>query len=547
MKLKFLSEETPKTIDEVRQILLANRGIDDKKSFFELSSMLDISESDVGIDVSQFEIAVNRIKQAIQKMEQIIIYGDYDADGISATAVLWQALHTVGAKVTPFIPRRDTHGYGLSKPGIKEIAEQYHPELIITVDNGIVAAPAIIDAKKRGIEVIITDHHQPEKDAKLRAKIEKNIVAQVHTTQLSGTGVAWFLARAFSKAMAEFGLDLLGLATIADQVPLLSWNRVAAAQGLEALRRTKRVGLQALADQAQVDLNEATSTSVGFTLAPRINAMGRLAHGLDALRLLCTNNTARAYQLAAVLSETNTDRQELTMDQFNIALKLAEPQANWPITIAVHKDFHEGIVGLIAGRLVEKLHKPAIVINLSDALAKGSARSVPNVNVVELLRSVREDLIDVGGHPMAAGFSLEPKKVELFVAHLKKAAEKIIDSDQLEPVVEVECRLSVELISQELLDMVREFAPFGMANREPVFLFEDMQVVKTRIFGRDEQHFSAQCLRSVHAQIEAIFWNQSKVLAEKVTSAVPLSVAGTLSSNTWNGRTKLQIIGQNVD
>ncbi|MEX0895367.1 MAG: single-stranded-DNA-specific exonuclease RecJ [Patescibacteria group bacterium] len=544
MAITVLSKKKPQNSAELKKVLLSNRGITYQTTFFSPPELLTISAEQVGIDQMQLNQAVARIQAAIDAKEKVVIYGDYDADGISATAVLWQALHAAGAQITPFIPKRDVHGYGLSIAGIDEVEREYAPDLVITVDNGIVAAPAIVELKKRGIEVIITDHHQPEQDKALRAKITKNSVAQVHTTQLCGTGVAWFLAREFSEEMAVFGMDLVGLATIADQVPLVDWNRAAALHGLEALRTTQRVGLLALADQAKVDLKSLTSTGVGYTLAPRINAMGRLAHGLDALRLLCTNQVVTANRLAAILSETNVDRQELTSDQFELALSLAADQSDWPVTIVAHQDFHEGVVGLLAGRLVEKLHKPALVIQIGEQLAKGSARSVAGVNVVELLRNVREHLVDVGGHPMAAGFSLEPDKLEQFIVAISTAATERIGTEPQEETVAVECELDPELVTLDTIEMIETFAPFGMANSEPLFLINNVPILRTRVFGREEQHCSMQFASVGQTKVEAIFWNESSVVIENHRAGGEASIVGKLSINNWKNRRSAQVIAR---
>jgi len=545
MRYSAQSTTIPKQLPELITVLLENRGVVDRDAFFSPPHPMEISSASVGITATELKKAKKIITAAITQQQKIVIYGDYDADGICATAILWQALHAAGAQVTPFIPRRDVHGYGLSEKGIAELVETLHPDLIITVDNGIVALPALRLAHSHGIGVIVSDHHQPEIDKRLRAEVQQLTQAIVHTTQLCGAGVAWFLAREFSQEEALRGLDLVAIATIADQVPLLQWNRACAVHGLSALRQTKRVGLLALADRAELNLTEVTERSVGFTLAPRINAMGRLAHGLDALRLLCTSSNERAYKLASVLGQTNTDRQEMTQTQFDTALALAQDQLNQSVIVVAHADFHEGVVGLIAGRLTEQLHKPALVLTITDSFIKGSARSIPGVNIVSLLRQVREHLIDVGGHPMAAGFSLHTSMLTVFSQAVQAAARETVSTESLEHSLEVECEIEASLISLATARELERLAPFGTANPEPLFVCKNLEIAGLRSFGRDQQHLGVE-FRLAHAQVAAgVFWRQAE-LRESLQSTQRVDCIFKISESRWRNTSSLQLVIEDI-
>lgn len=541
MRWHYLSEDIPQDLEQLEVTLLRNRNIEDAQTFFSPKKPMELTTTDVGINPKQLTKAVNRIKQAIKNQEKVIIFGDYDADGISATAILWHSLKATGIVAAPFIPKRDVHGYGVSQKALEEIIAAGKPELIITVDNGIVAHDALRFAKESGIDVILTDHHQPEKDENDQLVVPPAL-AVVHTTQLCGSTVAWMLARELAPEAAREQLDLAGLATIADQVPLVAANRSFAKYGVEALRKTKRVGLKALAEIASLDLSTLTSTSVGFSLAPRINAMGRLAHGLDALRLLCTGNWNTARKLARVLSSTNTDRQDLTLEHYQLAVSMVESQEDRSILIVASDEFHEGVIGLIAGRLVEQFHKPAVVLSIGETFAKGSARSVPGVNVVELLREVQDDLLEVGGHPMAAGLGISLDKLERVTDRLFTIASDGIKADLLEPKIDIDCVLPATLATTETVDELSKFEPYGSANPEPVFVIEECTVLAVQTIGRESQHLKLIIkLPKSNQKIDVLSWRAGEY-AKDFSAGSTVAIAGQLQINEWKGRRKVQLV-----
>lgn len=533
MQWKFKTQQAPTTTAELKQILLKNRDLKDDADFFRPPPPKQLTLSQVGLDKDQVATAVDRIKKAIEAEEEMVIFGDYDADGVCATAILWQVIYDLGGQVKPFIPHRERHGYGLSEAALKELLEENDPALVITVDNGIVAHQPAQILQEKGLDLIITDHHQPENELPAATAI-------VQTDQLCGATVAWMLAQELDKKLAHKMLDLTAIATVADQVPLRKANRVFAYHGLKALRQTKRPGIKALLKQANYQQVELSAQSIGYGLAPRINAMGRLKHSLDALRLLLTTNQKRAQQLALKLGQTNSKRQDLTYEMYGQALSQAKSWENEHLIVVHSTEYHEGVVGLIAGRLVEKFHKPAVVLSVGEKQAKASARSVPGVNIVQLLRQMKDDLLEVGGHPMAAGFCLETDKLEATMKKLQKMARAEIEPELLQPSLEIETVLPFSLLSEETVEVVQNFAPFGQANQEPVFVLEEVEVVEVKQIGSDQKHLKIVGRVDQTNSLDFLYWRHGQ-LAEKIKPQDKIKIAGVLEINEWNGRRSVQV------
>lgn len=540
------SDKQPTTMAEIHKLLLVNRGVSDEPSFFSPRSPVEMQLGEVGIDEAQVTVALDRIEQARQQQESVLVFGDYDVDGITATAVMWEALQAIGITAQPFIPHREKHGYGLSTRAVDEVlAGASRPSLIITVDNGIVAHASLTRLAEAGVDVIVSDHHQPE-DAGYPPAL-----AVVHSTKLCGCTVAWFLAQAIKRRFLDdydpstdtkLGLDLTVLATVADQVPLLGANRSFVVHGLPALRRSERVGLQSLMTWANVAPSTITTTTINFGLAPRLNAMGRLAHGLDALRLLCTTNRDRARQLTQVISDMNSRRQELTAQWLTTARLAAEAQAAERVLVVASTEYHEGVIGLLAGRLMEEYAKPTIVIAVGESTAKASARSISQVNVVELIRQVRHDLLEVGGHPMAAGFSLEVSKIKIVTDQLHTLARERVQPEWLVPGLELEAYLPADLVTAELADEVATFEPFGAGNPQPVFGWQKLALTKVETFGSDKQHLRLKLAVPTQSQpVTALAWGKAD-LAEELKAGNQIDVAAALEWNEWQGRQSLQLM-----
>lgn len=542
MKWKLLSREKVTDLNQLEEVLLQNRNITEKEDFFQPKSPFDLEIGEVGFDPEQFSGAVERIKSAIENKEKILVFGDYDADGICATATLWTTLDGLGAKAFPFIPNRERHGYGISIGAIDEILQTGKPDLVITVDNGIVAFEAINYLIDQGVEVIITDHHQPEFKNDLPVLPKATFV--VYSTKLCGASVAWTLARELDQNLAEKNLDLVGIATIADQVPLVDANRSFAKFGIEALQRSSRPGLLSLLEKASVKSADIDSTKINFVIAPRINAMGRLEDGLDALRLLCTNNQSKADQLADLLDTTNDRRKDLTYDMLNQADDNSNDWDNEKIIIVYSDEYHEGVIGLIAGRLCEKYYKPAIAISISGDTAKASARSVAGVNIVKLIRQVKADLLAVGGHPMAAGFGVELAKMEMVIDKLRQIAQDEIDQSLLEPVLEAEATVDSALISLETLDLLSKFEPFGQRNSLPLFQLDDLEVIDAKPIGKEQNHLRL-LVRANGQTITCLGWRKAHFL-DQLSPGDRVNLLANLQLNEWNGRRSVQLVVEDL-
>ncbi|PIY79988.1 MAG: single-stranded-DNA-specific exonuclease RecJ [Candidatus Pacebacteria bacterium CG_4_10_14_0_8_um_filter_42_14] len=532
MRFVLKSPKTPTSQEELRELLLVNRGITDVDLFLNPPSPSSFTSEQVGIDANEMKKAIKRIKKAIDTKEKIVVFGDYDADGICASAVLWQTLIDAGADALPFIPDRIAHGYGLSTKAIETIIESNKPALIVTVDNGIVAHEAADFSKKQGIDLIISDHHQPEEKL-------PTAFAIVHTTQLCGTTVAWMIARELDKNSAEKQLDLCAIATIADQVKLIGPNRSFAFHGLKSLAKTERPGLLSLFEASAIDIKAINTGTVGFQIAPRINAAGRIGDGIAALRLLCTEKRSAADRIARELTTLNTERQDMTVQAVEHAQSQVVLQQDEYLLIAASTDYHEGVIGLVAGRLTEEFHKPSIVFAIGENSIKGSARSIPGINIVELIRTEAENLTSVGGHPMAAGLALIPEMFELVKKNLFATAKKMIDSELLVESATADCVLAHEMISFETIETIGELAPFGSGNPQPIFLLQNIEIADVRAVGKEGKHSKIFIKLADGRVLEALQWN---ITPDQINLAGVNEMVVRLKMSEWRGKRRIELV-----
>lgn len=547
MKWHIQSTSNPKHLEELKQILLTNRNIEDEKSFFKGISPFKISLEELGFDLSALVKIKERLEIAKEKKQKIIIFGDYDADGISATAVLWQAMNALGYNVLPFIPNRLKHGYGLSVKALNDLlAEHNDISLVITVDNGIVAHPAFKFLKEKKIDVIVTDHHQKDDQ-------EPDALAVFHSPKVCGCAVAWFLARELSgdaaaaaaAAQKKLLIELLAfvaIATVTDLMPLLSINRFLLMYGLVVLRSNVNLGLKSLFALAKIDSDRIDAYTLGFQIGPRINAMGRLADGMDALRLLCTKDKSKAAALSNLLHGTNEDRQNLTFDLTKQAEELVSRETEEKIIILSSPSYHEGIIGLIAGKMTEKFSKPSIVISEGPQTSKASARSLPGFNITEFIRLFKKDLLEVGGHPLAAGFAIETAKIELVKKLMQAKAREMLANQNLEKILEIDAVLQNNLLTLETTKLIDTFAPFGLANAKPVFVLKNMLLKNYKTLGREEQHLKLLVAFEGETQeYEVLAWGKAS-LASQFNLNDKIDLAISLDVNTYRGVDKLQLI-----
>ncbi len=541
-------------IEDIIDILLKNRDLKTKKEIDEFLHPPDpfiLTPFDVDINKTSLKQALTRIKKAIANHESIVVYADYDADGITAGAIMWEALHALGANVMPYIPHRVEEGYGLSQKGIDTIKEQYNPTLMITVDHGITAKEKVAYAKELGIDVIITDHHvKPEKLPECTI---------VHTTKLSGAGISWFVAKELiqdskknntsvilgSEATPESKerfwtsqndgelLALAAIGTIADMVPLVGPNRSIAKYGLAAINTTHRVGLEALMADAGLTNGALGTYEISHILAPRLNAMGRLVHAMDALRLLCTKQKEKAVALAQKLGLTNKERQQMTVETTLHARELAK--LGTKLLFVSHESYNQGVIGLVAGKLVEEFYRPAIVVSKGDVMSKASARSIAGFNIVEAIRSCSDILIDVGGHPMAAGFTIETKNLTILQERLEKLADEALDVGKLERLLRIDAEIPLNAVTEELWQKIRDFEPFGFGSPEPVFATRGVVVDDLRLIGTEGKHLKLKIQGK-----DAVGFGMGKLYGQ-IQSSKPIDIAYTVDMNTWNGRSSLQL------
>ncbi len=529
--------------EEIVNILLTNRGVKTEKQkieFFNPKDPLEISLKELGIDGKAVGLAINRIRQAREKEENVLVYGDYDADGICATAILWEILYELGVKALPYIPERFSEGYGLNIESIKNLKKRDpNLSLIITVDHGIVAEKKVDLARDLGIDLIITDHHQPgEKKPKP--------LSLIHTTKIGGAAVSWVLARELVRnlnpgklTVVEQSLELVALGTIADQIPLIGPNRSFVRHGLTKLRSTKRLGFLALFELAGINSQEINPYHIGFVIAPRLNAMGRLEHAMESLRLLCTKDKVRAQKLALHLNKVNLERQGVVEKVVEHAKKILGKDVASKVIVIAHKSYHEGVIGLAASRLVEEYYKPTIVISKSGEISKASARSIAGFNIIETIRKIEEYLLEGGGHPMAAGFSINTKNIKLFAKKFEKLSLNLLTEDILKRTLRIDMELFFDQINEGLHSTLEEFEPIGLNNPTPTFISRGVEVVSTRIIGKDGAHLKLS-LKQNEKTIDAVGFGMAAFYDSLKKSNI-IDVVYTIDENVWNGSRSLQL------
>lgn len=532
----------PQHSEDLTEQLLYNRGIKEKAEIEQFFNP-QLKDYEKDLQIPGIEAAKKRILQAVERKELIVIYGDYDADGVCATAVLYHGLTLIGAKVLPYIPHREKEGYGLSETGLIA-AKEKGAKLVITVDNGIVAIEQAKYAKEIGLDLVITDHHTPVEE-------KPDCLALVHSTKICGAAVGWCLVRTLiSQELAEELLDLVALATICDMVPLIGTNRALVSEGLKQLNKTPRVGLLALFYESKITPGKVDAYQVGHTLGPRINAIGRLEHAIDSVRLLCTKDKEKARKLARLLCEANDQKKQLSLEATIEAKEMIaqergihpNEQVQGKRILVLHSEkWIPGIIGLVAARVAEEYHLPTIILSRGEEVSKGSARSVNGLDIVETIRRCTDILIDVGGHPKAAGFTIATDKIDDFKKRLEGLVREVIFEDVDE--LEIEAEVSSSRLNKELIKELNKFEPTGVANPKPVLASKNMRITSIKAVG-DGKHLKfkvadAELGRSADG-IEAIafsFGNLSSILKEGQL----VSVAFNLEINQFNGNSTLQL------
>jgi len=521
-------------------VLLKNRGIrteKEKKKFFNSTDPMKISLKSIGVKETEVRKAINRIKRAKKTGEHVIVYGDYDADGITGTATMWETLHELGIFVLPHIPERFSEGYGLNLESVKDLRKK-DPKLglIITIDHGIVAGEKVDEVKNLGIDMIITDHHQA-------GKRMPTPLGLIYTTKIGGSALAWFFAREIIKSFkitrsdVVSRLELAAIGTIADQLPLIGPNRSVVKYGLTILNHTKRPGLLALFEEA--GLTEIGPYEVGFIIAPRINSMGRLKHGLESLRLLCTRDKVKAFQIAGNIGRTNRERQKIVDEVVAHARNSYKSIEKQFVIVLAHKSYHEGVIGLAAAKLVEEFYRPAIVLSKNGDISKASARSISGFNIIEAIRKLEKLYIEGGGHPMAAGFSIETKNIDIFTKEINKIAGKLITDELLQRKLKIDMELDFEEINPELVEQVKAFEPTGLGNPSPTFFGKNVEITDAKTVGRDAKHLKLKLKQ--HEQIfDSIFFGGGETYS-KLKLGSKVNVVFQVEEDSWSGFGRIQL------
>ncbi len=523
--------------------ILYNRGIKDSneaKLFFNSDGQI-LADPFLLPDINK---AIARIIQAIQSQENIAVWGDFDADGITGTALLVEGLSLMGAQVSAYIPRRIEEGYGLNYKGIKTL-KQNDVKLIITVDCGTGATSEVALAQKEGIEIIITDHHTvhhdlPPAQAVINPKREDSCYP---FTELAGVGVAFKLIQAIAQTMQKTDiieplLELVAIGTVADLMSLNGENRYLVKRGLEILNYTQRIGLKALISSAGLQPGKIDTESISYSLGPRLNTLGRFKHALPAYQLLVTKNTAEARKLAEELEQQNTERKLVTENVWQKAReKIMTSGINDPILFTYDNDYHQGVLGLVAGKLVNEFHRPAIVIKTESEICRGSARSITPFNIIKALASCQDLLTQFGGHAMAAGFTVSNSNINRLYSHLSEIARSQLTEQDLQPVLYIDTEVQLSDLNEEIIRFWRKLAPFGPANNDPVFLSRNIVVKDYCSMGNKEEHLKFK-LNDRGIYWDGVAFNMGQYASE-VTDR--LDIVYRLTTDHWNGRDRLRL------
>lgn len=497
------------------------------------------------------EKAVPRIRQAIENEEHILIYGDYDADGVSSTSLMIYFMRCLGASYDIYIPHRSNEGYGLHNHAL-DWANQQGVTLVITVDTGISAVDQIAYANSLGMDVIVTDHHEPP-------DVLPDAYALINPKQpgcpypfkgLAGVGVAYKLAQAVLTDPPIEWTEIVAIGTIADLMPLTGENRILVSRGLECMRHTAFPGIKALMEVSGITMGTVTSINVAFGMAPRINASGRLDHAGSAVALLTTEDTQEAQQLSYALDELNKERQQVVETIVQEALlqlqdKMADGSVPDVIVLA-GEGWNVGVVGIVASKILERYYRPVIILGIDPetGMCKGSARSIPGLDIYEALTSCKELMDHYGGHPSAAGMSLAREQLPAFESALNRFASEVMSEEDYLPVTMTDGEWMLTDVPLPVIDEMEMLAPFGMSNPVPKFVFRGTQLVEKRKMGKEGKHLKL-VLRQGGAKIEAVAFGRGD-LADLLDEGMTLDILGEVSVNEWNGARKPQLMLQDM-
>lgn len=555
--------------------LLTRRGINSSsqaKDFLE-PNLKEISSACQ--EVPSLKKAKERIEEGIKRKEKILIYGDYDVDGICGIAVLFSALRERGADVSYFVPHRLREGYGLNKGAILK-AKKRGFSLLITVDCGVKDVEEVEYANSLGMEVIVTDHHLPSSslppaEVLVNPKLKS---CQFPFSELAGVGVAFALAQVLLDDSREEDLDLVALGTVADLVPLWGENRTLVKEGLPWIKKSRKKGLQALLKVSGLEDTPQVNADyhVAYILAPRLNSAGRLWNAAYAVELLLTADEVKAKRIAQILDSKNRERQDLQEKIFKEALKLVEEEIDLSrerVIVLSHPDWHIGVIGIVASKVLEIYHRPTILITLpvcpsavptgqagvrpplgrtnatgrtelqSSSVAKGSARSIEGFPMFESLSKCEDLLLSFGGHKLAAGLTIKEEKIAEFKSRINLIAQEVLKEEDLQPRLSLDMEIELGEINLKLLKEVDKLAPYGMGNSLPLFYSRGLEPEDVRLVGNEDKHLKLR-VRKGEEDREVIGFGMGERLDEVLGSA-RLDLAFSLGLNSWGGEETVQL------
>ena len=499
--------------------------------------------------IPDMEIAVKRIIRALKKGENIVIYGDYDVDGVTSVSILYDSLFHLGGKVSFFIPNRFKEGYGVSEQGIKNVFNR-DASLIITVDCGITAIEEVKYARGKNIDVIICDHHEPGEEipdavAVLNPKLKNS---SYPFKELAGCGVAFKLLQALTSSLgfdqdyAYKYLDLVAIGTAADIVQLLDENRILVKNGLEIINKSPRPGIYALLEIAGLLNRSLTVNSIVFTLAPRLNAVGRISNAKKAVHLLTSKSMQQGKNIARILENENRARKSIDEVTFEEAKGIVERDIDLEskrILVVANNDWHTGVVGIVASRLMEKYNRPAILISIENGIGKGSARSTQNFDIYDAFNKLKELLINFGGHRYAAGITIREENIALLDEEINKLSLGEITQEDMTPKLQLDAEIKLDQLNASFFKGLKMLAPFGPNNMRPVFVTKHLEICgRVNIVGSN--HIKVK-FKQNGVVLDAIGYNLAKYIDYFNQDGNDINCAYVLEETKWDGQTTIQM------
>jgi single-stranded-DNA-specific exonuclease len=554
--LSKINEDTISQFPDMNPVslqLLFNRNIDTQEKideFFNSDYLDDIHDPFLLKDMKK---AVKRIYRALNKKEEVLIYGDYDADGVTSSALLHDILDQIGIRAEVYIPHRETEGYGFNMNSVAEIIKKKYT-LVISCDCGVSNFTEVEALKKAGIDVIITDHHkEPEKLPPALAIVHAGLSREKYPfTKLAGVGIAYKLATGLLKSklckiddeekdkIAKWLLDLVALGTVADMVPLVGENRTLVKYGLLVLKKTRRLGLQELYKMSGTNVEKMSSYTIGFQLGPRLNAAGRIGHANTAFELLITKNLERAIEISNELNAKNKERQDITKEMVAEAKEnLGAVNSDQKMIWVKNKSWNLGIIGLVAGRLSNEFYRPSFALGYDGQNWVCSSRGIDELDLMEIINSVNDKLLRFGGHKSAAGFSLSADNLEKVKSEMEKLINQKLEGIELIPSVYLDAEIGLGDVDWNLWKYLDKFEPFGMNNKKPKFLIKNCVVKDIQFLGAGKNHLKITLEKDGRMK-KAIGFRMAKNFTDlKVGNTIDL--VAEIGLNEWNGNRSLEL------